>query len=205
MFLKIMTYLRVNSQFLILFNLSEATMDKPSSTKKCVRVQLIKNGKKITAFLPNDGCLNFDKENDEVCIILSLRDFLNIESSFSRFKKTTGEIVSVEEIAEWKPLKIKNFGIWLRYDFRSSTHNMYRCHHPVLHGHRIQAQGPRHPDHQVEGHFQTNLNISNPDTPRCLTFLRQLSKFKKTTGEIVSLEEIGERKPLKIKNFGIWL
>jgi ribosomal protein L20A (L18A) len=136
------------------------------------------------------------------CIILSLRDFLNIESSFSRFKKTTGEIVSVEEIAEWKPLKIKNFGIWLRYDFRSSTHNMYRCHHPVLHGHRIQAQGqgPRHPDHQVEGHFQTNLNISNPDTPRCLTF-----KFKKTTGEIVSLEEIGERKPLKIKNFGIWL
>ena len=133
-----------------------------------------------------------------------MRDFLNIESSFSRFKKTTGEIVSVEEIAERKPLKIKNFGIWLRYDFRYCE---YRCHHPVLHGHGIQAQGqgPRHPDHQVEGHFQTNLNISNPDTPRCLTFLRQLSKFKKTTREIVSLEEIGERKPLKIKNSGIWL
>ena len=36
-------------------------------------------------------------------------------------------------------------------------------------------------------------------------FLRQLRKFKKTTGEIVSVEEIKERKPLKIKNFGIWL
>jgi large subunit ribosomal protein L18Ae len=36
-------------------------------------------------------------------------------------------------------------------------------------------------------------------------FLRQLRKFKKTTGEIVSVEEIRERKPLKIKNFGIWL
>jgi len=43
-----------------------------------------------------------------------------------KFKKTTGEIVSVEEIMEKKPLKIKNFGIWLRYDSRSGTHNMYR-------------------------------------------------------------------------------
>merc|ERR1711908_120835 len=43
-----------------------------------------------------------------------------------KFKKTTGEIVSVEEITEKKPLKIKNFGIWLRYDSRSGTHNMYR-------------------------------------------------------------------------------
>ena len=32
-----------------------------------MRVQLIKNGKKITAFVPNDGCLNFVEENDEVC------------------------------------------------------------------------------------------------------------------------------------------
>ncbi len=43
-----------------------------------------------------------------------------------KFKKTTGEIVSVEEVKERKPLKIKNFGIWLRYDSRSGTHNMYR-------------------------------------------------------------------------------
>lgn len=28
----------------------------------CVRVQLIKNGKKITPFEPNDGCLNFIEE-----------------------------------------------------------------------------------------------------------------------------------------------
>ena len=30
-----------------------------SAIRKCVRVQLIKNGKKITAFVPRDGCLNF--------------------------------------------------------------------------------------------------------------------------------------------------
>ena len=36
-------------------------------------------------------------------------------------------------------------------------------------------------------------------------FLRQLRKFKQTTGAIVSVEEIREKKPLKIKNFGVWL
>merc|ERR1712212_361843 len=43
-----------------------------------------------------------------------------------KFKKTTGEIVSVEQVVERKPMKIKNFGIWLRYNSRSGTHNMYR-------------------------------------------------------------------------------
>ena len=35
---------------------------------KCVRVQLIKNGKKITAFVPRDGCLNFAEEKDNVLV-----------------------------------------------------------------------------------------------------------------------------------------
>ena len=39
-----------------------------SALRKCARVQLIKNGKKIAAFVPNDGCLNFIDENDEVLI-----------------------------------------------------------------------------------------------------------------------------------------
>ena len=34
-----------------------------SAIRKCVRVQLIKNGKKIAAFVPRDGCLNFTDEN----------------------------------------------------------------------------------------------------------------------------------------------
>ncbi|KVI06818.1 Nucleic acid-binding, OB-fold, partial [Cynara cardunculus var. scolymus] len=34
-----------------------------SAIKKCARVQLIKNGKKIAAFVPNDGCLNYIEEN----------------------------------------------------------------------------------------------------------------------------------------------
>lgn len=34
-----------------------------SAIRKAVRVQLIKNGKKVTCFVPNDGCLNFIDEN----------------------------------------------------------------------------------------------------------------------------------------------
>ena len=36
--------------------------------RKCVRVQLIKNGKSITAFLPRDGALNYIDEHDEVLL-----------------------------------------------------------------------------------------------------------------------------------------
>ncbi|KDO39234.1 hypothetical protein CISIN_1g042342mg, partial [Citrus sinensis] len=36
--------------------------------RKCSRVQLIKNGKKIVTFVPSDGCLNYIEENDKVLI-----------------------------------------------------------------------------------------------------------------------------------------
>ncbi len=39
-----------------------------SAIRKCVRVQLIKNGKVVTAFVPKDGALNFIEEHDEVII-----------------------------------------------------------------------------------------------------------------------------------------
>lgn len=43
-----------------------------------------------------------------------------------KVKKATGEIVSVNQISEKHPLRVKNFGIWIRYDSRSGTHNMYK-------------------------------------------------------------------------------
>ncbi|CAG8443845.1 10852_t:CDS:2 [Ambispora leptoticha] len=43
-----------------------------------------------------------------------------------KVKKAAGELVSINEIFEKKPLQIKNYGIWLRYDSRSGTHNMYK-------------------------------------------------------------------------------
>ncbi|CAG8747630.1 2161_t:CDS:2 [Dentiscutata erythropus] len=43
-----------------------------------------------------------------------------------KIKKAAGEIVSINEIFEKRPLRIKNYGIFLRYDSRSGTHNMYK-------------------------------------------------------------------------------
>lgn len=39
-----------------------------SAVRKCVRTQLIKNGKVVTAFLPRDGAMNMVDEHDEVII-----------------------------------------------------------------------------------------------------------------------------------------
>jgi small subunit ribosomal protein S12 len=39
-----------------------------SAIRKCVRTQLIKNGRVITAFLPGDGALNVVDEHDEVVV-----------------------------------------------------------------------------------------------------------------------------------------
>lgn len=44
-----------------------------------------------------------------------------------KVKKTAGQIVQVQEINEKNPNgKVKNYGVWLRYDSRTGTHNMYR-------------------------------------------------------------------------------
>ena len=39
-----------------------------SALRKCVKVQLIKNGRQITAFAVGDGAINFIDEHDEVLI-----------------------------------------------------------------------------------------------------------------------------------------
>ncbi len=39
-----------------------------SAMRKCVRVQLVKNGKQVTAFLPGDGATKMVDEHDEVLI-----------------------------------------------------------------------------------------------------------------------------------------
>ena len=45
---------------------------------------------------------------------------------YRNMKKTTGEILDVNEIREKDPTTVKNYALWLRYDSRSGTHNMYR-------------------------------------------------------------------------------
>merc|ERR1711998_157310 len=68
-----------------------------SAIRKCVRVQLIKNGKKIAAFVPNDGCLNFIDENDEVLV-----------SGFGRSGHAKGDIPGVR----FKIVKVSTVGLY---------------------------------------------------------------------------------------------
>merc|ERR1711988_721620 len=67
-----------------------------SAIRKYVRVQLIKNGKKITAFVPNDGCLNFVEENDEVLV-----------AGFGRKGHAVGDIPGVR----FKIVKVANVSL----------------------------------------------------------------------------------------------
>ncbi len=39
-----------------------------SAIRKCVRIQLIKNGRQVTAFCPGDGAIGFIDEHDEVVV-----------------------------------------------------------------------------------------------------------------------------------------
>jgi small subunit ribosomal protein S23e len=59
---KVYVDVRVRKKHLYYFNFIRSGVEakQPNSAiRKCVRVQLIKNGKKITAFVPRDGCLNY--------------------------------------------------------------------------------------------------------------------------------------------------
>ncbi|KAH0484451.1 MAG: uncharacterized protein KVP18_004603 [Porospora cf. gigantea A] len=46
--------------------------------------------------------------------------------NLNKVKKTRGEILNVTTIRETNTHTVKNIGIWMRYDSRASTHNMYR-------------------------------------------------------------------------------
>merc|ERR1712094_124073 len=71
-----------------------------SAIRKCCRVQLIKNGKKIAAFVPRDGCLNFIDENDEVLI-----------AGFGRRGHAVGDIPGVR----FKVVKVAGCGLLALY------------------------------------------------------------------------------------------
>lgn len=67
-----------------------------------MRVQLIKNGKKVTAFVPRDGCLNHIEENDEVLV-----------AGFGRKGHAVGDIPGVRFkviiIVIWKIIVLYSF------------------------------------------------------------------------------------------------
>ncbi|KAI5864932.1 60S ribosomal protein L20 [Durotheca rogersii] len=60
-------------------------------------------------------------------------------TKLKKVKKANGEIVSLNKIHEKRPLRVKNFGIWIRYDSRSGTHNMYKEYRELSRADAVQA------------------------------------------------------------------
>jgi len=65
-----------------------------SAMRKCVRVQLIKNGKQVTAFCPGDGASKLIEEHDEVLI----------ECIGGKMGKTKGDLSGIR----WQVMKIND-------------------------------------------------------------------------------------------------
>lgn len=73
-----------------------------SAVRKCVRVQLRKNNKRITAYVPRDGGMSFVDENDEVLV-----------AGFGRSGHAVGDLPGVR----FKIVKVAGAGLlalWLR-------------------------------------------------------------------------------------------
>lgn len=68
-----------------------------SAIRKCVRVQIVKNGKQVTAFLPGDGALNFVDEHDEV----------TVEGIGGSMQRAMGDIPGVR----WKVFKVNGVSL----------------------------------------------------------------------------------------------
>jgi small subunit ribosomal protein S12 len=79
-----------------------------SAIRKCVRVQLIKNGKQVTAFCPGDGAIKFIDEHDEVLIegIGGRKGRSYGDLSGVRFKVVAVNDISLNELVKGRKEKI---------------------------------------------------------------------------------------------------
>ena len=73
-----------------------------SAVRKCVRVQLKKNNKRITAFVPKDGGMSFIDENDEVLV-----------AGFGRSGHAVGDLPGVR-FRIVKVASVSLYALWLR-------------------------------------------------------------------------------------------
>merc|ERR1712078_434049 len=58
--------------------------------------------------------------------VLAKSRFWYFMKKINKAKKSGGELLAVNELFDRAPTKAKNYGIWLRYDSRTNTHNMYK-------------------------------------------------------------------------------
>nr|ABW90396.1 putative ribosomal protein L18a [Barentsia elongata] len=85
-----------------------------------------------------------------------------------KMKKTRGEILECTRIYERKPTCVKNFGIWLRYDSRSGTHNMYREYRDLkVDGAVTQCYRDMGARHRARAHSIQILKVERISSGKC--------------------------------------
>merc|ERR1711933_663477 len=63
--------------------------------------------------------------------VLAKSRFWYFMRKINKAKKSGGELLALNEIYEQHPTQVKNYGIWLRYESRTDTHNMYKEYRDV--------------------------------------------------------------------------
>merc|ERR1712224_788942 len=63
--------------------------------------------------------------------VLAKSRFWYFMKKINKAKKSGGELLAVNELFDRAPTKVKNYGIWLRYESRTNTHNMYKEYRDV--------------------------------------------------------------------------
>lgn len=58
--------------------------------------------------------------------VLAKSKFWYFMRKINKTKKAGGEILAVNVLADKSPQSVKNYAVWLRYDSRTGTHNMYK-------------------------------------------------------------------------------
>merc|ERR1719264_911889 len=63
--------------------------------------------------------------------VLARSKFWYFMKKINKAKKSGGEILRQVELFDQKPTTVQNYGIWLRYNSRTDTHNMYKEYRDV--------------------------------------------------------------------------
>eukprot|EP00747_Dinoflagellata_sp_TGD_P087647 gnl/TRDRNA2_/TRDRNA2_163707_c0_seq11.p2 gnl/TRDRNA2_/TRDRNA2_163707_c0~~gnl/TRDRNA2_/TRDRNA2_163707_c0_seq11.p2 ORF type:complete len:188 (+),score=52.80 gnl/TRDRNA2_/TRDRNA2_163707_c0_seq11:80-643(+) len=64
-------------------------------------------------------------------VVLAKNKYWYFMKKLNKAKKSGGELLAVNELFDKGPTKVKNYGIWLRYESRTNTHNMYKEYRDV--------------------------------------------------------------------------
>lgn len=87
----------------------------------------------VGRFVPNE---KYDETNPQCKVyrmnlfaknkVVARSRFWYFMSRMCRVKRANGQIISVSQIHETSPERVKNYGIWFRYESRTGTHNAYK-------------------------------------------------------------------------------